>query len=223
MMKEALAEIQNDIKNLSPYPNKVKLVAVSKYSTPEQILEAYNLGVRIFGENKVQSLREKKDYFDNQGITDVNWDFIGNLQSNKVKYIYDYVRLIHSINKLSLAQEIDKKGALLGRKIDTLLEINIIGEESKEGYLLTDLKGDLEKLTKLKNINIIGLMTMAPFTENEKIVRETFVGLRKMKDKLNKEVFNDNLIELSMGMTGDYKFALEEGATIIRIGSKIFK
>ena len=223
MMEEALAEIQNDIKNLSPYPDRVKLVAVSKYSTPDEVMKAYNLGVRIFGENKVQSLREKKEFFSNNKIEDISWDFIGNLQSNKVKYIHDYVRLIHSVNKISLGEEINRRAHSINRKIDVLLEINIVGEESKEGYLLQNLENDLEKLTKLKNINIIGLMTMAPFVDDEKIIRKTFESLRKIKETLNKEIFENKLIELSMGMTGDYKFALEEGATIIRIGSKIFK
>ncbi|MGF6907710.1 YggS family pyridoxal phosphate-dependent enzyme [Fusobacterium sp. PH5-44] len=223
LMKNALDEIKSDIQNLSPYPEKVKLVVVSKYSSTEEVMEAYNLGVRIFGENKVQSLMEKKEYFQEKKIYDISWDFIGNLQSNKVKYIYDFVRMIHSVNKLSLAEEINKRATALSRRVDVLLEINVLGEESKEGYLLENLKKDLEKLTKLENINIIGLMTMAPFTENEKILRQVFAGLRKIKEIFNREIFNNKLVELSMGMTNDYKIALEEGATIIRIGSKIFK
>lgn len=222
-MKNALDEIKNDIQNLSPYPEKVKLVAVSKYSSPEEIIEAYNLGVRIFGENKVQSLMEKKEFFQEKNIYDISWDFIGNLQSNKAKYICDFVRLIHSVNKLSLAEEINKRAMIANKKVDVLLEINVLGEESKDGYLLENLKKDSEKLTKIENINIIGLMTMAPFTENEGILRNAFVKLRKIRDILNIEVFDNRLTELSMGMTNDYKIALEEGATIIRIGSKIFK
>jgi pyridoxal phosphate enzyme (YggS family) len=223
MIQSILDEIENDIKKHSPYPEKVRLVVVSKYVDSEIMIDAFNDGVKIFGENKAQMLKNKKESFDLKGITDVAWHFIGNLQSNKVKYIIDYVDLIHSVNKLSLAEEIDRQAGLKERIIDILLEVNTSGEESKEGYILENLKNDIEKLTKLKNINIIGLMTMAPLTENENIIRDTFRNLKNLQDTLNIDIFNNQLKELSMGMTNDYKIALEEGATLIRIGSKIFK
>ena len=153
----------------------------------------------------------------------IKWHFIGNLQKNKVKYIIDDVDLIHSVNKLSLAQEINKKAEQSGKIMDVLLEINVYGEESKQGYSLDELKCDIIELQNLKNLNIIGVMTMAPFTDDEKILRMVFSELRKIKGELNKEYFNNNLTELSMGMSNDYKIALQEGSTFIRVGTKIFK
>lgn len=142
---------------------------------------------------------------------------------NKVKYIIDDVVAIHSVNKLSLAQEINKKAEQSGKTMDVLLEINVYGEESKQGYSLDELKCDIMELKNLKNLNIIGVMTMAPFTDDEKILRMVFSELRKIKDELNKEYFDNNLTELSMGMSNDYKIALQEGSTYIRVGTKIFK
>ncbi|MDR3259911.1 MAG: YggS family pyridoxal phosphate-dependent enzyme [Fusobacteriaceae bacterium] len=223
MIQSILAEIENDIRKYSPYPEKVRLVVVSKYVDSKIMIDAFNSGVKIFGENKAQILKNKKESFDLKDIKNVSWHFIGNLQSNKVKYIIDYVDLIHSVNKLSLAEEINRQAGIKGRTINILLEVNISGEESKEGYILENLKNDIEDLQKLKNINIIGLMTMAPLTDNENIIRDTFRNLKNLQDTLNKDMFNKQLKELSMGMTNDYKIALEEGATLIRIGSKIFK
>ena len=215
-------EILEDIKKYSPYPEKVKLIAVTKYSTVEDIEEFLKTGQNICGENKVQVVKDKIEYFKNKN-TDIKWHFIGNLQKNKVKYIIDDVVAIHSVNKLSLAQEINKKAEQSGKTMDVLLEINVYGEESKQGYSLDELKCDIMELKNLKNLNIIGVMTMAPFTDDEKILRMVFSGLRKIKDELNKEYFDNNLTELSMGMSNDYKIALQEGSTYIRVGTKIFK
>ena len=131
--------------------------------------------------------------------------------------------LIHSVNKLSLAQEINKKAEQSSKIMDVLLEINVYGEESKQGYSLDELRCDIIELQNLKNLNIIGVMTMAPFTDDEKILRMVFSELRKIRDELNKEYFNNSLTELSMGMSNDYKIALQEGSTFIRVGTKIFK
>ena len=187
------------------------------------MLEVAKCGVKVFGENKAQVIKEKEEKFRELGIDDVEWHFIGNLQKNKVKYIAEYVSLIHSVNKLSLAQEINKRAEQNSRIIDVLLEINIAGEESKEGYDLEELYKELPEIMKLKNINIKGLMTMAPFTDDEVLVRGVFKRLREIKDELNSKYFNGQLTELSMGMTNDYKIALEEGATLVRIGRKIFQ
>ena len=214
-------EILEDIKKYSPHPEKVKLIAVTKYSSVEDI-EFLKTGQNICGENKVQIVKDKIEYFKNKN-TDVKWHFIGNLQKNKVKYIIDDVAVIHSVDKLSLAQEINKKAEQSGKTIDILLEINVYGEESKQGYSLDELKCDIIELKNLKNLNIIGVMTMAPFTDDEKILRMVFSELRKIKDELNKEYFDNNLTELSMGMSNDYKIALQEGSTYIRVGTKIFK
>ena len=147
-------------------------------------------GVKVFGENKAQVIKEKYEKYLSEGRKDIEWHFIGNLQKNKVKYIAPFVKLIHSVNKLSLAQEIDKRALQNNRVIDVLLEINIAGEESKEGYELEELYKELPQLLELKNINIIGLMTMAPFVDDETLVRGVFRRLREIKDELNKKTFN---------------------------------
>lgn len=220
-IKTNIEQILNDIKLYSPHPEKVKLIAVSKYvdiDTIQEILKVYN----ILGENKAQILKEKSNYFLEKN-QEIEWHFIGNLQKNKVKYIIDRVKLIHSINKLSLAEEIDKRAKSINKIIDVLLEINIFGEESKQGYNLDELINEIESLKNLKNINIIGLMTMAPLNVDEKITRKVFSQLREIKEQLNNDFFSGTLTELSMGMSDDYKIALQEGSTLIRIGSKLYK
>lgn len=221
-IKKNVEEILEDIKNCSPYPEKVKLVAVTKYSPVEDIDLFLTTGKNICGENKVQVIKEKIEYF-KEKEKKVEWHFIGNLQKNKVKYIIEDVNLIHSVNKLALAQEINKKAEQINKIQDVLIEINVFGEESKQGYNLEDFEKDIEELKKLKNLNIIGLMTMAPFIEEEKVLRKVFSDLRKIKDELNEKYFFGSLTELSMGMSNDYKIALEEGSTFIRVGTKIFK
>jgi len=186
-IKVNVEEILEDIKKYSPYPEKVKLIAVTKYSSVEDIEEFLETGQNICGENKVQVIKDKIEYFKEKNKK-IKWHFIGNLQKNKVKYIIDDVDLIHSVNKLSLAQEINKKAEQSSKIMDILLEINVYGEESKQGYSLDELKYD-----------------------------------RKIKDELNEKYFNGNLTELSMGMSNDYKIALQEGSTYIRVGTKIFK
>ncbi|WP_427169944.1 YggS family pyridoxal phosphate-dependent enzyme [Fusobacterium nucleatum] len=221
-IKASVEEILEDIKKYSPYPEKVKLVAVTKYSSVEDIEEFLETEQNICGENKAQVVKDKVGYFKEKNKK-IKWHFIGNLQKNKVKYIIDDVDLIHSVNKLSLAQEINKKAEQSSKIMDILLEINVYGEESKQGYSLEELKSDIIELQNLKNLNIIGIMTMAPFTDDEKILRMVFSELRRIKEELNKEYFNNTLTELSMGMSNDYKIALQEGSTLIRVGTKIFK
>lgn len=222
-IKKNIEEIKEDIKKYSKEPEKVKLVAVTKYVETKEMEEAYTAGNPVFGENRVQVLRDKKEYFDTTPIKDeIEWHFIGNLQKNKVKYIIDYIDLVHSVNKLSLAKELDKRARQADKKIKILLEVNVAGEESKEGYAIDNLYKELEELSNLKNIEFKGLMTMAPYSDDEKMVRGVFRKLRELKEELNREYFDGQMTELSMGMTNDYKMALEEGATIIRIGSKIF-
>ena len=216
-------EVLEDIKKYSKNPEKVKLVAVTKYPNvgrPE-LEELMENGILNFGENRVQVLEAKRELMDD--VKDkIHWNFIGNLQKNKVKYIIDYVCMIHSVNKLSLAQEIDKRAAACGRKIDVLIEINLSGEDSKEGYDLEEFYKELPEIIKLENINIKGLMTMAPNVTDEDKIRASFRKLREIKDELNEKYFDGKLTELSMGMSHDYRIALEEGSTIIRIGTKLY-
>ncbi len=216
-------EVLEDIKKYSKNPEKVKLVAVTKYPNVgrAELEELMENGILNFGENRVQVLEAKRELMDD--VKDkINWNFIGNLQKNKVKYIIDYVCMIHSVNKLSLAQEIDKRAAACGRKLDVLVEINLSGEDSKEGYDLEEFYKELPELMKLQNINIKGLMTMAPNVTDEDKIRASFRKLREIKDELNEKYFDGKLIELSMGMSHDYRIALEEGSTIIRIGTKLY-
>lgn len=223
VIRQNIEEIREDIAKYSSHPEKVKLVAVTKYVGTEEMEGAFEAGNPIFGENRVQVIREKKEHFDTTAIgEDIQWHFIGNLQKNKVKYIIDYIDLVHSVNKLSLAKELDKRAAQIGRTIEVLLEVNVSGEESKEGYTVESLYKEIEELVKLKNIRYRGLMTMAPYSEDEEMIRGVFRGLRELKEELNTRYFEGQMTELSMGMTNDYRIALEEGSTIIRIGSKIF-
>ncbi len=222
-IKKNIQEIQEDIQKHSIYPERVKFIAVTKYVQPDIMDEIINCNVKVFGENKAQVIKDKYDKYISEGKDDIEWHFIGNLQKNKVKYIAPFIKLIHSVNKLSLAQEIDKRALQNNRVIDVLLEINIAGEESKEGYELETLYRELPEMLQLKNINIVGLMTMAPFVDDEILVRGVFKRLKEIQLELNKKYFDGKLTELSMGMTNDYKLALEEGATIIRVGRKIYE
>jgi len=222
-IKKNILELKNEIEKYSPNPEKVTLLPTTKYVDASGVLEVVQAGCKIVGENRVQALEEKKSVLENLGIEDIRWHFIGNLQKNKVKYIAPYIEMIHSVNKISLASEIDKRAKQNNRRIKVLLEVNISNEESKEGYSIERLYEELPNLLKLENIEICGLMTMAPLTEEEKVIRKVFSDLKKLKDDLNETHFNGGLIELSMGMTNDYKIALSERATILRVGSKIFK
>lgn len=221
-IKENICEVIEDIKKYSSHPEKVKLIAVTKYVDENVIEKVLDTGHNILGENKAQVIREKIDYFKAKNM-DIEWHFIGNLQKNKVKYIINDVSLIHSVNKLSLAEEINKRAEQVGKVIDILLEINVYGEETKQGYKLEELISDLEALKNLKNINIKGLMTMGPLDVDEVTTRKVFAELVRIKKELNENYFNNSLTELSMGMSGDYKIALQEGSTIIRVGSKLYE
>lgn len=202
----------------STIPAKVTLVAVSKTYPNTSILQAYEVGQRVFGENKVQELVEKYESLPK----DIEWHMIGHLQSNKVKYIAPFVKLIHGIDSLKLLQEINKRAEQNHRIIDCLLQVHIAQEETKFGFdeneVIELLKSD--EIKTLKNINVIGLMGMATNTENETLVRNEFKNLKQLFDKL--AAFNLQLSTLSMGMSNDYKIAIEEGSTMIRVGSSIF-
>ena len=198
-------------------PNDVKLVAVSKYFGIKAITEAANLGVTDFGENKAQELRDKFNILGDK----VTWHFIGTLQRNKIKYVINCSSLIHSVDSKPLIDEINSQAEKNSKIQKILLEVKTSGEESKSGVEEEEQVIKLaEHCSSLKNIELIGLMTMAPFTDDEALIRKSFSGLRKLKDKLNQQSYN--LTELSMGMTGDFEIAISEGSTIVRIGSAIF-
>lgn len=224
IIKKNYEEILEDINKYSPHKDRVTLVAASKYVDYKGIIELGAAGVEVCGENRVQALREKREELGKENKEDiVKWHFIGTLQKNKIKYIIDYIDLIQSVDSLSLLQELDKKAKQKDRVLDVLVEINISQEESKHGFTKEEFESIIDEIKVLKNIKVKGFMTMAPFTADEGVVREVFKGLRLYRDELNERYFDGELNELSMGMSNDYKIALEEGATIIRVGSKLFE
>ena len=195
----------------------VKIVAVSKTFPPEQILEVHKLGQIEFGENKVQELKSKHDELVNENI---DWHLVGHLQTNKVKYIVDFVKLIHSVDSFKLASEINRQASLINRTIDVLIQVNTSFEEQKSGCEVSEAKNLCKEISLLECINIKGLMTIGMFTDDIKIIRENFVTLRRLFDDLKES--HTGFKFLSMGMTSDYKIAIEEGSNMIRVGSAIF-
>jgi pyridoxal phosphate enzyme (YggS family) len=197
---------------------EVLLLGASKYANAEKIREAYQCGVRVFGESRAQDFLKK---FEELKDLPIDWHFIGNLQTNKVKYIIDKVSLIHSLDRPSLAEEIQKRAERLGKVQDVLIEVNVGREETKGGVYEEDLEKLFEYCLSLKNLRVLGLMAIPPYKENPEEVRPYFVKLRKLKEKLE-ELYKLKLPHLSMGMSGDFEVAVEEGATIVRIGSAVF-
>ena len=210
----------HDAKQRSCYKQEVSLIAVSKTKPVEMLQEAYAHGIRDFGENKVQELVQKYEELPK----DIRWHMIGHLQRNKVKYIVDKVYLIHSVDSLRLAEEISKEAQKKGLKVNILIEVNIAGEESKFGVSCADACMELVmQISKLPNIFIKGLMTVPPFTENAEENRVYFAKLRQLAvDITRKNIDNVSIDILSMGMSGDYEVAIEEGATYVRVGTDIF-
>ena len=197
----------------------VTIVAVTKYRTPDEINEAISLGLHNIGENRVQEMTEK--YPDIK--KGVKWHIIGHLQTNKVKYIADKADLIHSVDSLKLALEIDRQCRKINRKMDILIEVNS-GEENKNGVSYSEVHKLIEEISALLNVRIKGLMTMAPLGADEDTLRKVFSSLYKLSvDIDSKKYDNVSMNELSMGMSGDYTIAIEEGATLIRPGRSLFE
>jgi pyridoxal phosphate enzyme (YggS family) len=200
----------------------VKLVAVSKFQDADAVLEAYQVGQRVFGENVVQELVEKQEKLPK----DIEWHLIGHLQTNKVKYIAPFISLIESVDSIKLLQEIDKQAAKNKRVIDCLLQVYIADEETKFGLGFDELVELLrsEEYKALKHVRIVGLMGIATNTEVEKQIRDEFEELKVLFDGIKLSYFrkDDYFKEISMGMSSDYKIAVEEGSTMVRIGSSIF-
>jgi pyridoxal phosphate enzyme (YggS family) len=198
----------------SKLPKTVTLVAVSKTKTNTDILAAYTAGQRVFGENKVQELVKKQEELPK----DIQWHMIGHLQRNKVKSIAHFITLIHAVDNLKLLQEIDKRAAQNNRKIDCLLQVHIAKEDTKFGFGIREVKEVLLATSSFKNISIIGLMGMATFTYDNNQIKEEFKNLKTVFDNIK----NDKITTLSMGMSGDYPLAIEQGSTMVRVGSAIF-
>lgn len=215
-IRDNLNELKREI------PSQVKLIVVSKMQPVERIREAYDTGQRRFGENRVQDMITKQPILPK----DIEWHFIGHLQTNKVKYIAPFVRVIESVDSLKLLCEIDKEALHHDRIIDCMLQLYIATEESKFGLDLAEAKNFLasDECKALRNVRITGLMGMATYTPDVALIRKEFRTLKTCFDILSNEFFQDDqgFREISMGMSGDYRIAIEEGSTMVRIGSKIF-
>lgn len=213
---------ENLLSFLSTIPRNVQLVAVSKTKPVEAVMEAYDAGQRVFGENKVQELSAKAE----QLPDNIDWHFIGHMQTNKVKYIAPFVKMIHAIDSIKLLKEINKQALKHNRIIDCLLQFHIAEEDTKFGLSLSEAIELLNNtaLVNMKNIRIVGVMGMATYTDDTQQIRDEFRRLFEYMNELKINYFGDKpyFKEISMGMSGDYKIAIEEGSTMIRIGSLIF-
>jgi|LSQX01.1.fsa_nt_gb pyridoxal phosphate enzyme (YggS family) len=200
-------------------PEDIKLIGVSKTVDAARIREAYKCGIEIFGENRVQELCEKTDILDVECI----WHMIGHLQTNKVKYIIDKVDLIHSLDSLELAREINKRAEKAGRIANVLVQVNVAREDTKFGIGPEDTIRFVKEVSQMGNIGIKGLMTIAPFSQNPEGVRWVFAGLGKLRIDISKEnIDNVSMDYLSMGMSNDFEVAIEEGSNMVRIGTALF-
>lgn len=213
-----LEKIHKACEKVGRKPEDVKLLGASKTVPPERIREFYTCGLKVYGENRVQEFLKKYEALSD---LDIEWHFIGYLQSNKVKYLINKVVLIHSLDRKSLADEIQKRAQKANIIQDTLIEVNVGGEETKAGVEPDKLKELFEYTLSLPNIRILGLMCIPPYLENPEDVRPYFIRLRELKEELEKD-FNVKLPHLSMGMSHDFEVAIEEGATIVRIGTALF-
>jgi pyridoxal phosphate enzyme (YggS family) len=215
MIANSIQAIEQKIKD------RARLIAVTKTKPVMMLQEAYDAGARLFGENKVQEMAEKQP----QLPRDIEWHLIGHLQSNKVKYIAPFVSLIHSIDSVKLLQEVNKQALKSGRVIDCLLQIHIADEDTKFGMLAEEAEALLRSamLNDLQNVRIIGLMGLATNTDDKEQVRREFRGLKRLFDQLATiQTAQVQFSELSMGMSGDYELAVEEGSSLVRVGSAIF-
>ena len=209
-IEKQISIIKNEIKD------KADLVAVSKTRTVQEIQEAYNSGQLKFGENRVQEIVDKQSKLPNN----IEWHMIGHLQKNKVKYIAKFINLIHSVDRISLAKEIDKHAKKENRRIDCLIQLKISKEESKFGLQIEDFKNFYESLQNYKNLNVIGLMGMASFTDDNELIDKEFKKIKTIYDDM--VLIDSRFKVLSIGMSDDYNIAIENGSNMIRVGSKIF-
>ena len=223
MIKDNLQTVKDNIDKAASGAGRdagdVTLIAVSKTKPVEMLREAYDAGIRDFGENKVQEIVEKYPLLPK----DIRWHLIGHLQTNKVKYIIDKVCMIHSVDSLKLAAEISKQAIKAGVTMDILIEVNVAEEESKFGVSLKDAAGLCKEISTLPGVRVRGLMTVAPFVDDPELNRPVFCALRQLLVDIDgKNIDNITMECLSMGMSGDYQVAVEEGATFVRVGTYIF-
>ena len=218
-LKNVYENIERACKRCNRDPREVTLISVSKTKPNEMLMEAYNAGARVFGENKVQEMTSKHEDLPD----DIRWHMIGHLQRNKVKYLAPYVELIHSVDSYRLAEEISIQAQKNKRIIPILIEVNVADEESKFGVKKDETKLLVREISELPGVKVSGLMTVAPYVENSEENRPYFALLRQISvDIQEKNIDNVDMNILSMGMTGDYEVAIEEGATMVRVGTGIF-
>ena len=225
-IKKNLEKINEKIKKAALKANRspedIKLVAVTKTATVEQIKEAISAGVKTIGENKVQEAKGKYQVL-SADIADIEWHLVGHLQTNKVKYAIEIFDLIHSVDSKKLAEEIDKRSLQFGIMTNILVEVNVSGEETKYGIKPEEVEPFLKEISEFSRIKVRGLMTIAPIAEDKEEVRPYFRKLRELSEKIeNKNIKNVKMDYLSMGMTDDFEVAIEEGANMVRIGRGIF-
>ena len=218
-IEEVLSNIEKAAASAGVDPAGITLVAVSKTKPVSLMLDAYNAGIRFFGENRVQEFQEKKDLMPQ----DVKWNIIGRLQTNKVKYIINNIWMLHSLDRIPLAVELQKQCEKNGCVINSLLEVNLSGEDSKSGFSIEEIKGAAEEIARFQNIRILGLMTIAPYTNDKLYLRNIFARTKKLYDSMADEKYdNFDFKYLSMGMSNDYCEAVLEGANMVRVGSALF-
>ena len=213
--------ISENLKNIKNYTSSARIIAVTKYVTTERVIEAYMAGIKDFGENKVQSAENKLAELPEKVKANSNWHFLGHLQTNKIKKVVGKFDYIHSVDSLKLLKAISECASSQNIVQKVFIQVNIAKEESKSGLMPEETDEIFSEISKLDSLNIVGLMTMAPFTSDAEEQRSVFRGLRELRNKLQ-EKFNISLNELSMGMSNDYKIAVEEGATMVRIGQALF-
>lgn len=223
MLKENLQEVEERISRACARAGRrreeVRLVAVSKYKPAEMIREAYEEGIRDFGENHPQEIREKYPSLPE----DIRWHMIGHLQTNKIKYIIERVCMVHSLDSVHLAEDLSRAAMKCGRVMPVLVEVNMAKEASKHGIMPEEAEAFIRQTAQLEGIRIEGLMTIAPYTEQAESNRRYFRDMKKLfVDIQDKNIDNVNMCSLSMGMTGDFEVAIEEGATMVRVGTGIF-
>ena len=211
-------EIEKTCRKIGRSAPDITIIVATKYASSQQVKLIYKLGINNFGENRADELMEKYNVTEGDSV----WHFIGHLQSRKIKTVVPLVEFIHSIDKISTLDKVNIEAAKLNKKQKVLIEVNISGEESKFGIKPRDLYDFLIETSGFKNIQVSGLMTMAPLTDDFELIRGIFRQLRILKDRSGRDYTGANLTELSMGMSNDYKIAIEEGATMIRVGSIIF-
>ncbi len=221
-IKKNWLDTQKRIEKANPDGKEISVIAVTKTHSTEVIEKALSLGLREIGENKAQEFIEKYELLENQN-KDIHWHMIGHLQRNKVKYVVGKTKLIHSLDSMRLAKEIEKRAEKEALSVDTLLQVNVAKEDAKYGIFLEDVQSFLKNIEGFQHLKIRGLMTMAPYYEDPEKTRECFKKLKSLFEKLKKEEYNNVSMEyLSMGMSNDFEVAIEEGSNMVRLGRTLF-